>query len=846
MKNPQKMYMVKRFATFALVLLFCLPCHSIAQGTPSKPTVELLTRSAGKTDWVAVAAPAFLDIKQQASVNCSCNNNPVLFAAVAPLLVESKEYTVALTGGIFPPDKQGKCPSMIPISALLIGMDRTFEGFIEPNSLTPSDKDVLYSGYLFEQRSPQQNQGAAAPEVALLLKNIPVKPSSECSKPVVPTSASKDLDTGSNKSENLKSGDSGSLEVGASSPGNGTSLRSGGANSGSNAHPLTAAAVYNTSPMPAVSLVSPQGTYSKIPEGARVATTVVNAPCDNSRGYLLHYLQDRKCTGANRLIFPFGAFSLIYNSIKTDDSFYGLPGLKHSLHEYITGDLKYFVDSVDRKMELTRSGSTLTPGFLWGDYQFSLSGNSIYREDPASELRYVYTQLAGDSIYRLSDVISTRDQSKLLSLTFESTAPYSLKVIRYRSDISTPELLSATISSSKVVLSGGDVLTTIAVTYPATEKRYQSVNATAFNGLLSSIKNGEVSIEIEGAANRRKRRLPVVVRTTYTDSKRGKTRQSDVYFGYDDEGHTVYEEIQNKSASGTLLQDAKTYSYPKDAVYHYVNSEDRFHLKTKDWYVLLGGVGLKAASTNAYGNDAYRYGPGPHYPLIKEWSARAGAWIFDVTKIDEKEQQIQSRRSVLNRVRNGDVVTSTVKDLSGNLLLKTTQTLKSNGERSSTLKSGLVLTENSNKRDPSVNDGRIIITSIKIAGAVVDSTKTSVSQSKLKIENMIDKSSYTRNRDAQKTTETVNVPGRPTKVKETLTESTETQTDVRVTMSEGGTKGASQHLTISEGKDALDVNSTTKLPGDGSKFWTRIKQSYDSASKKTELTTSIIPVDVSK
>lgn len=689
------MYMVKCLATFALVLSFCLPCHSIAQGTPSKPTVELLTRSAGKTDWVAVAAPAFLDIKQQASVNCSCNNNPVLFAAVAPLLVESEEYTVALTGGIFPPDKQGKCPSMIPISALLISMDRTFEGFIEPNSLTPSDKDVLFSGYLFEQRSPQQNQGAAAPEVALLLKNIPVIPSSECSN-----------------NSNIQPPATAALELnaaGATAKGTATiaSFTVKAASAAVSALPDTRWEGEKTGQQTA--LLDPKGrTAPALPEKANVSSSItVDTPCSSS-GFDTHPDQDRApCDGRMMTAFNAGPLTLIYNSKKTsDDQLFGIPGLSHSFNYRIKFDpqkkiITEFQAPDSTKRELIRDTSN---GFyfknpfwnFWGDFKIfynELKATSPYATEGKNRLNFTKE---GDVFY-LSGL--SRGDKKLLELTGTLNEPKKLTLTKDAKSV------KFTISHVKDLVKD---LVTITDSRPKSDPdRLHDVKITFKNGFIETITNGNDITVVAVRPSTNGRVYPVAIHSG--DAK--EIQRSD-YFGFDSTGTIVF------AQKGLTTYDI---SYPKGPSNNFIVSRDQSGRTESTAYASYGPYVLPAYYSINEGNVTYQYADAPYYQRTKQSDPRYGSIseLLSFNWTDKiRSQELKDLRGITKQSSSkGDNKPETITDLIErmdslrNPIWRTTSVSTGDGKSTATLESGkykrVVISDSSGSQTTEYADGKL-------------------------------------------------------------------------------------------------------------------------------------------
>ena len=690
MKNPQKMYTVKSFATFALVLLFCLPRHSIAQGTPSKPTVELLTRSAGKTDWVAVAAPAFLDIKQQASVNCSCNKNPVLFAAVAPLLVESEEYTVALTGGIFPPDKQGKCPSMIPISALLISMDRTFEGFIEPNSLTPSDKDVLFSGYLFEQRSPQQNQGAAAPEVALLLKNIPVIPSSECSnnsntQPTT-TSAPELNAVGATANEKATI----------------TSFTVKAASAAVSALPDTRWESEKTGQQTA--LLDPKGrTAPALPEKANVSSSVtVDTPCSSS-GFDTHPDQDRApCDGRMVTAFDAGPLTLIYNSKDTSSQLWGISGLSHSFNYRIKFDpqkkiITEFQAPDSTKRELigdTSNGFYFKNPFwnFWGDFKIfynELKATSTYATEGKNRLNFTKE---GDVFY-------------LSGLSRGDKKPFGLK-----GTLNEPKELTFTngTKSVKFTISHVKDLVTITDSRPKSDPdRRHDVKITFKNGFIETITNGNDITVVAVRPSTNGRVYPVAIHSG--DAK--KIQLTD-YFGFDSTGTIVF------AQKGLTTYDI---SYPKGTTNNFIVSRDQSGRTETTAYASYGPYVLPAYYSINEGNVTYQYADAPYYQRTKHSDPRYGStsellssnWTEQIRSLELKDLGGITKQSSSKGDNAPETITDLIErtDLLGNLISRTTSVSSGEDKSTATFESGkykrVVISDSSGSQTTEYADGKL-------------------------------------------------------------------------------------------------------------------------------------------
>lgn len=582
-------------------------------------------------------------------------------------------------------------------------------------------------------------------------------------------------------------------------------------------------------PMPSVAL--PQGFAYKdvnlsLPSSAGVSTTSVSAPCDPFNGYKTHYLATQECSGGNVLRIPLGLFSLVYNSVKTDDKIFGLVGWKFSFHEYIDLAKLMYVTASDQKIVLTKVGVTLKPSsFTWGDYLFTISGADILRDDTKGGLRYIYRKASpSDPIYRLTVIQKISDGSKVFALTFNATGdPFYADFFDDKGSVKKVGIYRP--KEMRIDYPDG--------TYPDVSIQFngQSIYSATYD-------KTQIDFRIAKAPNGRE--FPISQSWYYTDINPDNNSRSHTFFTYDQLGHILRSESLNYGLKDKEIRIATDISYPNYGGYHRVVKESPIS-KSHNWYSKIGSYVLKAASTGPFGNDSYKYSGAPHYSFWKQWDASRNAWTAEVTKLTETEKEVKTPSNIINTTKNSNTYTKSIKDLSGVELVKTSYTDKGDGQYSKTQTAGSI--EKTDTRDKVASGSNAISsTSVtKVDGKIASNVSTIVSDTLNQSTDLLNGSSYKKSIVGDSYTEEISAPNDlPYKNEVTNVVNSGGSTSEWKT-SLGGSlvgKGSSR---VTKYVDGANTDSVSYVPEAGTKYWKKYTDKYTYSSKTTEKSEALVP-----
>lgn len=577
-----------------------------------------------------------------------------------------------------------------------------------------------------------------------------------------------------------------------------------------------------------------------MPAKAKVGTTSILTPCELTNGYLIHYLQDRECTGANIISIPLGIFNLIYNSSKPDDSFYGIQRAKTNYDEYITSDLRFYINSLDQKIPLVKSGASLTPSFVWGVSPFKASGGRYVREERKSGFKYIYAKAsASDTKFRLVEV-QLLDNSKVIGLQFKSVSPFDLTSIEYRAKKEDKVLRKATLSTSEEI-NYGTVGIIVSIKYPNTEDVFKNVSITSYNGALFGVSIGDKEYYQFNSQGKLGEIFPIAMRNYWVLANGQVESAPDRFFGYDKDGTKVFSQTNSSNQTGTTFVRSVDYTYPKLADSHNVNYKDNFNKSGSTQYRNFGWNVLKVATSTPFGNDLFQYKT-PLYSLYRHYSARDKKWATEVLKFEDGATEVRFNKQIVSVKEVNGATTTIFKDLNNKEILKSVYLDKGNGQFSSTLDTGVIRKiESKTNVVGSVNSYRET-TATEVAGKKASDVNTLVTDTSVQLNDVLKGSSYKEIKVGDKVTQTYTEPNRPVYTKE-ITSSTSNKIDTTQTIEKVGTEIVSKSVT-----KAVDEPAGTSwvvdqyVPVEGSTKWRQNSSGYDATRKESLSKESISPV----
>lgn len=567
--------------------------------------------------------------------------------------------------------------------------------------------------------------------------------------------------------------------------------------------------------------------------------------CEHTDGNRTHYLQDAACTGANRLEFPLGIFTLRYNSAKPEDKFYGLAGYKHSFHEYITGDLKFYVTASDQKIALTKTGTELNASYVWGDYRFTLSGGIINRDDESSGLRYSYRKVnAGDAIYRLHKITLLSDNSTVVSLAFAPTAGYDLTAISYRPSRESPQLRTITFSVASVNV-GAEPRSELRITYGGGAGEFKDATLT-FNqtGLRSLIIANTVRVGITNARASTGTFFPQRVVTLTNVAEPGKPvswSESRVSYQYSRNGALLSRTRHQVSADGVSAEmvESDTYTYTQNNQDYVVKRFELGVLAQTDTYRRFGDSALPISSSTPYGDDRYEYRATAPYILHRVWSAQWRKWTYELLTFEKNRKVEKIDDLTIAASRNGDSFSREVRNAQGEVLTMT-QVVENETSTWSRQTDGLVEVTKTRTKDTAAPGGYRTTTVTKIDGKVVQNVAMNVSESVSEIRDRMRGAGFSRQTSGDSTTETYTLPGMPEVIRELSTTKDQNRFAYTQQVKLGGKLIAESQGVRTSGTSGVSWWAQRRTAQPGAENWRQVTESYDPVKKETNFSESFV------
>lgn len=381
-----------------------------------------------------------------------------------------------------------------------------------------------------------------------------------------------------------------------------------------------------------------------LPKKASVGKSANISACDSTEGFYTHPLQDKNCVLANTFSIPIGSvLSLSYSSRRTDSGFFGLSGFRTNFYSYISKDLTYFIGQGSEKVKLIRSGSALKrANFLWGDSYIFTIVNSQEITRKVGDRVYTYKKQV-DNNYHLTNVADS--ESSLIEITFQTSyiknsrnelaqSP-ELKSVKYKNQEGVFEIVEINTQVAflqRNSLSQYVIPPQITVNYPGDQSDY-----SFFVGKSGSVEVLERVMRISGSESDLEFEFQYagsynypVARTTYIKDQ----EPSSTFYGYDSIGHLIY--LQN-GQDDNYHYDV---TFPATKNYQSVQFLNNYKIKTSYGYKAMCNSALVVASSNQYGNSAYRYAGADCYSQ-KTWDPRLG-WGAETTKHTENEKIVKN------------------------------------------------------------------------------------------------------------------------------------------------------------------------------------------------------------
>ena len=654
--------------------------------------------------------------------------------------------------------------------------------------------------------------------------------------------------------EYLRSGPS---DIEAAASGSSVGGANGGGSSAGTAAASTGGAGQSSNGAPGRS--QPSGASGSSSSGAgtgqaRQATNDSTAPirevdfpvaCDPTNGNRTHYLQDAACTGANQLEFPLGVFTLSYNSAKPEDTFYGIAGYKHSFHDYITGDLQFYVTASDQKIALTKTGTELNASYVWGDYRFTLLGGIINRDDESSGLRYSYRKVnAGDTIYRLHKITLLSDNSTVVSLAFAPTAGYDLTAISYRLSRESPQLRTITFSVASVNV-GAEPRSELRITYGGDAGEFKDATLT-FNqtGLRSLIIANTVRIGITNARASTGTFFPYRVVTLTNVAEPGKPvswSERRLSYQYSRNGALLSRTQHQVSADGVSAEmvESDTYTYTQNNQDYVVKRFELGVLAQTDTYRRFGDSALPISSSTPYGDDRYEYRATAPYILHRVWSAQWRKWTYELLTF-EKDRKVEKIDDLtIAARRNGDSFSREVRDAQGEVLTMT-QVVDNDASTWIRQTDGLVEVTKTRTKDPAAPGEYRTTTVTKVDGKVVENVAVNVAESVSEIRDRMRGAGFSRQTSGDSTTETYTLPGMPEVIRELRTTKDQNRLAHTQQVKLGGKLIAESQSVRTSGTSGVSWWAQRRTAQPGAQDWRQVTESYDPVKKETNFSESLV------
>lgn len=566
-----------------------------------------------------------------------------------------------------------------------------------------------------------------------------------------------------------------------------------------------------------------------MPAKAKVGTTSILAPCELTKGYLTHYLQDRDCTGANIISIPMGVFNLIYNSSKPDDSFYGIRRAKTNFDEYITSDLRFFVNAKDQKIPLSKSGASLNAEFVWRLSPFKAVGGKYIREEKKLGAKYIYAKVSpSDTKFRLVEVLL--DNSKIIGLQFKSISPFDLVSIEYRRKKDDKVMRKVTLTSS-IVSDYGTQGVLVSADYPNTEDVFKDVGITSYHGNLFSITIGTVEKYEFNSQGIQGNYYPIAMRY-YKYLPSGQVGNVvDSFFGYDSDGTKVYSQTNSSNQTGKTLVRSVDYTYPKSADSHNVNYKDNFNKSSSTQYRNFGSNVLKVATSTPFGDDLFQYKP-PLYSFYKHYSARDKKWDTEVLKYADQATDVRINNQIKSEREVNGTTTTIIKDLNNKELVKSVLIDKGNGEYTSDVVTGAVKKVDSKTNVVGSANSYTTASSTEVAGKKETDTRSVFSESSVQVNDVLKGRTYKELKVGDMVTQTYTEPNRPVYTKE-ITSTTSNKIDTTQTVEKVGAKIVSKSVTKTVDEPAgTSWVVDNYVPVEGSTKWRQNSSGYDAPKEQ--------------
>ena len=291
----------------------------------------------------------------------------------------------------------------------------------------------------------------------------------------------------------------------------------------------------------------------------------LNPPCMNQGGFRLHPYQ-ADCDGFLRMTLAAGPISLLYNSGRTDASFFGAKGVTHTFGHYlekVNATKFYFYTPTDR-IELVKltDGSLKFVNSLYGANLFSpkAGGYTYQTEDQTA----VFTTSSDTTQYWISKLITQLTETTYTYQTTPAQGVYpelSNQPLEIKIKDLTNKNPDKTISFS--LTTGNSRFVTIAET-PEKEGEDSRRLVGIFDEGLAKIKTANESqvLEITSQDNSQGRSFPVQTVTRVENKVVGVT-----YYGLDNAGHLSFLQSGDEWAN---------VSYAPGTGVHYVTYKDRY------------------------------------------------------------------------------------------------------------------------------------------------------------------------------------------------------------------------------------------------------------------------------
>ena len=567
--------------------------------------------------------------------------------------------------------------------------------------------------------------------------------------------------------------------------------------------------------------------------------------CEHTDGNRTHYLQDPACTGANRLEFPLGIFTLRYNSAKPEDKFYGLAGYKHSFHEYITGDLQFYVTASDQKIALTKTGTELNASYVWGDYRFTLSGGIINRDDESSGLRYSYRKVnAGDAIYRLHKITLLSDNSTVVSLAFAPTAGYDLTAISYRPSRESPQLRTITFSVASVNV-GAEPRSELRITYGGDAGEFKDATLT-FNqtGLRSLIIANTVRIGITNARASTGTFFPYRVVTLTNVAEPGKPvswSERRLSYQYSRNGALLSRTQHQVSADGVSAEmvESDTYTYTQNNQDYVVKRFELGVLAQTDTYRRFGDSALPISSSTPYGDDRYEYRPAAPYILHRVWSAQWKQWNYELLTFEKNRKVEKIDDLTIAARRNGDSFSREVRNAQGEVLTMT-QVVENDASTWIRKTEGLVEVTKTRTKDPAAPEGYRTTTVRKIDGKVVENMAVNVAENSADVRDRVRGTAFSRQTSGDSTTETYTRPGMPPLIRSWSRTNDQNRFAYTQQVKRGSELIAESQGALSSEKNGVSWWAQQRSAQSGAQSWRQLTKSYDPVKEETNVSESFV------